>query len=1240
MKIPNEINSRYSKSPRKLAQLLEEKSENNVKQQFIQNELFQAQHYLKDYVNNLKKQTIINLDTEINKILFNKPNRKEENFSETKNIRLNKKHFTLSKNKDINFNIKKRRMSENAFKFINAQKNKREEFKSNKEYYIRTVKSSPRKTSKQSHNPHNKIPNIMTSKSLNTFSSDTLTKRQLLEKSLEKKSPKKTIDIKKSFFFLGKPKVFNGENDSKSIVYNNETNNDFIKLTNMSNKDIIELNELKNELKNSIIGNSVVLGLDFPKIFLDDENKEKNNILIAKEIKEKHRILTRKGYVYDSFDDEENIDEIISFNYINPNAFIIKFIDLFVFILTFYNPLFLGKSDIYCEVNYQSYFIFLFNILIDIVFIIDIIINFCVAYYDFDELLIIEFHLIAKHYLKTWFIIDFISAIPFLTIFNIFNKKCKNESFLNHPFYGKNFFYLLILLRLLKIFKVIWRNTFLKFLWHKLSKIRHFNIYGRLIINIITFFISLHIVVCAFIFIGKNDYPNWISHFNHSNKNFKELYLIAVYYIITTLTTVGYGDLTCISLSEKIFGLFMEVVGICSYSWALTEISNYIKVLNEKKEELSNKIQILDDIKLNCYRLFPDELYDRTKRYLKYKHFNEKKNIHLIFEELPIGLRNTLIYEIYKPEIHNFKFFNDFPNSDFVVKVILAFKPILALKNDILIKNGELVEDIIFVKKGSLSLEIPFTFEKSNKKKNDKNAKFMRRAALFFNNDARENGIENNNVYNLNQSNEIKRNSLKFSFSYINALKYNREEEKENIHYYRILKIRKNEHFGDLLMLLDQRSPLCLRVKSKRAELFFLNKEDAINISTNYPQYWKKINQKSLFNMEQIKRLTNKIIKIISAQNGISIKRNKKVKNSSISNSISFIDDDDYYLKTIPSLSHTSEFQNDYFINENEFNKGEEEEFESEEENENYSKRKSVYENYQNKLCLQTIMENNNIESDSSYINSSSSITESGFEINKNNTIRVNQSNTGLHSKSNKSKRNKINLTPYQDDEINNEIYPKENFITAPQLNKQNYKNKKENLDNLSICSTEISFSINSEYENIDELSDYIYSKDIIFRTKVKDFIQEEVQNKLDNRRTKIFKTNKSEEVSNVFNKIKSRENSKKNLLKKNKEINNFKNSNFKQIKKNYYKRNKDSNRELINGSNDEEEKEKNKNMNKTESKKNLINVITEKIEKKNMNLNNPDLFYSKEFKKYMKNSKSALRDISPVPEEKDKRKN
>ena len=70
------------------------------------------------------------------------------------------------------------------------------------------------------------------------------------------------------------------------------------------------------------------------------------------------------------------------------------------------------------------------------------------------------------------------------------------------------------------------------------------------------------------------------------------------------------------------------------------------------------------------------------------------------------------------------------------------------------------------------------------------------------------------------------------------------KEENENFQYFKILEIRKNEHFGDVLMFLHQRSFLRLRVKTKKAELFFLNKEYAINISTSYPQYWKTINKK------------------------------------------------------------------------------------------------------------------------------------------------------------------------------------------------------------------------------------------------------------------------------------------------------------------------------------------------------------------------------------------------------------
>ena len=98
---------------------------------------------------------------------------------------------------------------------------------------------------------------------------------------------------------------------------------------------------------------------------------------------------------------------------------------------------------------------------------------------------------------------------------------------------------------------------------------------------------------------------------------------------------------------------------------------NYVKIFTDKEEELNLKIRVLDEIKLT-YPQLNDDLYDRVRRFVKYKHESEKKDCHIIFEELPLTLRNSLIYEMYKPMINSFIFFKNFSNSDFIVKIILA----------------------------------------------------------------------------------------------------------------------------------------------------------------------------------------------------------------------------------------------------------------------------------------------------------------------------------------------------------------------------------------------------------------------------------------------------------------------------------------------------------------------------------------------------------------------------------------
>jgi hypothetical protein len=61
---------------------------------------------------------------------------------------------------------------------------------------------------------------------------------------------------------------------------------------------------------------------------------------------------------------------------------------------------------------------------------------------------------------------------------------------------------------------------------------------------------------------------------------------------------------------------------------------------------------------------------------------------------------------MYKPFINGFLFFKGIENREFIVQVISKLEPILGIKGDVLIQEGEFIEDIIFVKNGVLSLEI------------------------------------------------------------------------------------------------------------------------------------------------------------------------------------------------------------------------------------------------------------------------------------------------------------------------------------------------------------------------------------------------------------------------------------------------------------------------------------------------------------------------------------------------------
>ena len=1091
-----------------------------------------------------------------------------------------------------------------------------------------------------------------------------------------KKSPINGIETKNSFISE------KNENENKSLIQNSYISCD----------NIIKLNDLKNEIKTNLIGENKKRTIKEGKKYLfDDINESKIENEINEEdmdkafIEQRYRFLQRKGYVYDSLDDEENIDEEKLRFFINPESKLIIIFDFFVTLSSLYYliyiPYFLGSKHYFCQNN--NFFVRenIIEIFIDIIFIIDLILPFFIAFYNFDEVLQTHFRKRSKKYLKEWFIFDLFQAIPFKTIFTLFDKKCKNKEYLISPIYHDEYHYFLLCIRFLKIFKIFSKNKFLDFLYNYLNDFEYLSNYLTIYTSVISFCITLHIVSNIFIFIGRNDYPNWIITFGYSGHSYYELYLIGIYYTIATLTTVGYGDLHCTSKSEKFFGIFMEVVGIFAYSFALTSVSNYVKVLHEKTEEYVKNCAILEEIKLTNPKL-PEELYDKISRYLKYKHDKNQLDKNIIIDCLPVNLSNILIYEMYRPIIDNFVFFKNFDNIDFIVKVILNFKPILAMRNDVLIQEGDFVEDIIFIKKGKLSLEL--TLKKSLKENNSLpkslkqsitshlpttligNQSFINNGTLFL----QQSNIQNDNQFLMKRNSsifqeiqtfgEVKKKKKKF-FSRFRKKK-KKSEKKSNVQTYKILEIRKNEHFGDILMFLNQRSPLSLRVKTKKAELFFLNKTDAIDISTSYPTIWEKINVKSLFNYEQIKRLMNKIIKIFNSSHGSSNLNSKytiDISNSTLA-AIENLEEEDE-LQSIPTLENLEDYDNDII-----------------------TPKKQSFQKIKSKRIplnsFRTIEENS---SESNYSDNNNIIIEKSSEksLDDDSQRENHKCTSSLSDCSNYTNRHKTktdnynNITPFKPEDINDEIYPDEIFINYPnKLIKENKEydfNKDKNLklsinnnynnfnENISICSTEISFSIHSEYENIDELSDYKYSKDISLRNKIKKILknEEEAESKLSkeiNNNNSVFSENFSENVNSDvgspnINNIKLVKSSKNNKFQRGKKksisflkppISPYKILN--NIRKTGTTEQDEKNLQIMNfqnkcqkNSNFIGKRKTKKEMNLTIKNKNLLlKTINKNIERNQINLNNPDLFYSEYFVKILGKKKEQNGEVSLNKEE------
>jgi CRP-like cAMP-binding protein len=433
---------------------------------------------------------------------------------------------------------------------------------------------------------------------------------------------------------------------------------------------------------------------------------------IPKDKNERFRVLQRKHLIYDSLSDEDLEWKEAAVLLIHPNSRFKEVWDMIIFFVTLYNIIYVPFTMAF--VDNPSLIQIMIDILCDMIYLIDLILQFFIPISKkaSDDKMLMSYVGIALNYIIGWFFLDLISSIPFNSVLNIMQliagEEGQNNSLGRITNIAKlsKIYRIMKLFRLFKLIKIANHEDKNNFRYDNSNFLDRYIIsltVKRLFIFALYFIILNHMLACIWVYVGSMDYPNWISKLSMTDAADAELYVASLYFNLVTIFTIGYGDITSTNIYEYMYNVFLLVVGISTYTYAVSSISYIIEKSDEVTVNYNKKMDYLENLRIK--HELPLKLYRKILRFLKYEYKINKTDKYYLLNDLPLILRNELINNMYNDMLRNYIFFKGITNTEFSIRVLVALRPLKAVRDDVIINEGDYIEELIFVRRGILSIE-------------------------------------------------------------------------------------------------------------------------------------------------------------------------------------------------------------------------------------------------------------------------------------------------------------------------------------------------------------------------------------------------------------------------------------------------------------------------------------------------------------------------------------------------------
>ncbi|XP_056149858.1 potassium voltage-gated channel subfamily H member 6-like [Lampris incognitus] len=345
------------------------------------------------------------------------------------------------------------------------------------------------------------------------------------------------------------------------------------------------------------------------------------------------------------------------------------------------------------------------DFIVDIMFIVDIIINFRTTYVNSNDEVVSQSARIAVHYFKGWFLIDMVAAIPFdLLIYR------SGEEVVRGGGEGETttLIGLLKTARLLRLVRVA-------------RKLDRYSEYGAAVLFLLmcTFALIAHWLACIWFAIGNVERAGsarigWLDSLGEqlgkpynesiigSGPSIRDKYVTALYFTFSSLTSVGFGNVSPNTNSEKIFSICVMLVGSLMYASIFGNVSAIIQRLYSGTARYHT--QMLRVREFIRFHQIPNPLRQRLEEYFQHAwSYTNGIDMNAVLKGFPECLQADICLHLNRTLLQNCKAFKG-STKGCLRALAMRFKTTHAPPGDTLVHAGDLISALYFISRGSIEI--------------------------------------------------------------------------------------------------------------------------------------------------------------------------------------------------------------------------------------------------------------------------------------------------------------------------------------------------------------------------------------------------------------------------------------------------------------------------------------------------------------------------------------------------------